>query len=290
MTKKNKYKFLNSKLTSAISISLVLFLLGCILIVGCVSRELTGSLLENVTLTIYLDNKANQTDIEELTYYLSNQKYAKKRQYISKEQAIQDLCAEIGEDPEEFKNDNPLPNTFVINMEAVYANNDSLTMIVKDLEKFDFIKRTEYPKTMVHTIVRNINRFALMLSAAMIVMLIISYGLIHNTIQLLVRADRFIIHTMKLVGATGGFIQKPYLLQGLLIAIIAFIFATLYFIIIGYFFKDDRLFQVLGLDNLGNYVMLLGSLLICSILITTTASFFAVNKYLRQDSNELYYI
>ena len=78
MTKKNKYKFLNSKLTSAISISLVLFLLGCILIVGYVSRELTGSLLENVTLTIYLDNKANQTDIEELTYYLSNQKYAKK--------------------------------------------------------------------------------------------------------------------------------------------------------------------------------------------------------------------
>lgn len=290
MTKKNKYKFLNSKLTSAISISLVLFLLGCILIVGYVSRELTGSLLENVTLTIYLDNKANQTDIEELTYYLSNQKYAKKRQYISKEQAIQDLCAEIGEDPEEFKNDNPLPNTFVINMEAVYANNDSLTMIVKDLSKFDFIKRTEYPKTMVHTIVRNINRFALMLSVAMIVMLIISYGLIHNTIQLLVRADRFIIHTMKLVGATGGFIQKPYLLQGLLIAIIAFIFATLYFIIIGYFFKDDRLFQVLGLANLGNYVMLLGSLLICSILITTTASFFAVNKYLRQDSNKLYYI
>ena len=257
---------------------------------GYVSQKLTGSLLENVTLTIYLDNKAQNADIEDLTYYLSNQKYAKKRQYISKEDAIKELCAEIGEDPEEFKNDNPLPNTFVINMEAVYANNDSLTMIVKDLSKFDFIKRTEYPKTMVHTIVRNINRFALMLSVAMIVMLVISYGLIHNTIQLLVRSDRFIIHTMKLVGATAWFIRKPYLLQGVLIAIVAFIFAIIYFIALGYFFKDDTLFQVLGLQSVGNYILLSGCLLLCSVLITTCASFFAVNKYLRQDSNELYYI
>ena len=289
MTKKSKYKFLNSKLTSAISISLVLFLLGCILIVGHISNQLTSSLLENVTLTIYLDNKAQNSEIEELTYFLSNQHYAKKTQYISKEDAIKELCAEIGENPEEFEKDNPLPNTFVINMEASYANNDSLTLIVKDLNRFKFIKRTEYPKTMVHTIVRNINRVALMLSIAMIVMLIISYGLIHNTIQLLVRSDRFLIHTMKLVGATSNFIRKPYILQGMIIAIIAVIFALIYFVAIGYFFKENSIVQLLELYNFKNYITLFGCLTICSIVITTCASFFAVNKYLKQNSDELYY-
>ncbi len=290
MAKKAKHKFFNSKLTSAISISMVLFLLGCTITVAMVARQLSDTVLEKIAITIYMGDKASQDEVQALSNFLNSQVYTKSAVFISKEQAINDVCKEIGEDPEEFADYNPLPNTFVVHLQAQYANNDSITIVAQRLTELDCVERVDYQKNMIQTIVRNVNKIAFALLCSTLILLLISYVLIHNTIELLVYSDRFMIHTMKLVGATGHFIRKPYLKQGLVIALVAFVLVVLYIVGINHFFSEDLPFNLIQLDSPSVYVPLFGSLLVCSIVITSIATIFAVNKYLKQGVDDLYYI
>ena len=290
MSKKTKYKFFNSKFTSAVSVSMVLFLLGCTLSVAMVAKNMSDSILEKIALTVYIKDNVAKEAIQSIGNYLNAQPYTKQAAFISKEQAIRDVCAEIGEDPEEFVNYNPLPNAYVINVNAQYANNDSITVLAQRLTAFDSVEKVDYQKNMIHTIVRNVNKIAFALLCATLLLLCISYVLIHNTIELLVHSDRFMIHTMKLVGATGRFIRKPYLKQGLLIAIVAFALVVVYILAMNYFFREDIPFSMLQMKEADVYVPLFGSLFLCSVLITTVATYFAVNKYLKKNSDDLYYM
>ena len=290
MAKKAKFKFFNSKLTSAVSISMVLFLLGCTISVAMVARQLSDTVLEKIAITIYMGDHASQDEINALNKYLNAQVYTKSAVFISKEQAIQDVCQEIGEDPEEFADYNPLPNTYVVHLQSQYANNDSIQMVAQKLTELDCVEHVDYQKNMIQTIVRNVNKIAFALLCATLLLLLISYVLIHNTIELLVHSDRFMIHTMKLVGATGRFIRRPYLKQSFWIAIVAFLFVVLYIIVLNHFFSEDLPFSMIQLDDSKVYIPLFGSLLACSIIITSIATFFAVNKYLKQNLDDLYYI
>jgi cell division transport system permease protein len=290
MAKKAIYKFFNSKLTSAISVSMVLFLLGCTLAFSNVAREMSASILEKVALTIYLNDPTTPESIESMSNFLKKQPYAKDVTFISKEQAINDLCDEIGEDPEEFSEDNPLPNSFVVHVNAMYANNDSILFVAKQIGQLSSVDRVDYQKNMIHTIVRNVNRIAFAFLCATLLLLFISYVLIHNTIELLVHSDRFMIHTMKLVGATGNFIRRPYLIQSVYIALIAFLLSVAYIVTLSKIFHEDFPFNILQLHEAKVYLPLFGTLLVCSLLITSVATFFAVNKYLRKKSDDLYYI
>ena len=290
MAKKAKFKFFNSKLTSAVSISMVLFLLGCTISVAMVARQLSDTVLEKIAITIYMGDHASQEEINALNKYLNAQVYTKSAVFISKEQAIQDVCQEIGEDPEEFADYNPLPNTYVVHLQSQYANNDSIQMVAQKLTELDCVEHVDYQKNMIQTIVRNVNKIAFALLCATLLLLFISYVLIHNTIELLVHSDRFMIHTMKLVGATGRFIRRPYLKQSFWIAIVAFLFVVLYIIVLNHFFSEDLPFSMIQLDDSKVYIPLFGSLLACSIIITSIATFFAVNKYLKQNLDDLYYI
>ena len=114
MSKKTKYKFFNSKFTSAVSVSMVLFLLGCTLSVAMVAKNMSDSILEKIALTVYIKDNVAKEAIQSIGNYLNAQPYTKQAAFISKEQAIRDVCAEIGEDPEEFVNYNPLIKIFYI--------------------------------------------------------------------------------------------------------------------------------------------------------------------------------
>lgn len=290
MAKKTKFKFFNSKLTSSVSISMVLFLLGCTISVAMVARQLSDTVLEKIAITIYMGDHASQEEVSALNKYLNAQVYTKSAVFISKEQAIRDVCQEIGEDPEEFADYNPLPNTYVVHLQSQYANNDSIQMVALKLTELDCVEHVDYQKNMIQTIVRNVNKIAFALLCATLLLLFISYVLIHNTIELLVHSDRFMIHTMKLVGATGRFIRRPYLKQSFWIAIVAFLLVVLYIIVLNHFFSEDLPFSMIQLDDSKVYIPLFGSLLACSIIITSIATFFAVNKYLKQNLDDLYYI
>lgn len=290
MAKKKKYKFFNSKLTSAVSVSMVLFLLGCILTIALVAQNLSNTVKEKVAITIYMKDKVPVEDVQSLTHFLNAQPYTKEASFISKEQAMKEVCEEIGEDPETFATYNPMPNTFVVYVKAQYANNDSIGAVANRLTDLDCVESVKYQQNMISSIERNVKKITFALFCATLLLLGVSYVLIHNTIELLVHSDRFLIHTMKLVGATGSFIRRPYLKQSLLIAFAAFLLVVIYIVSANFFFKEDLPFSLIQLEDPSVSIPIFGILLLCSILITSVATIFAVNKYLSQKLDDLYYI
>lgn len=285
-----KYKFFNSKLTSVISVSMVLFLFGCTVAIAMVAKDMSDSILEKISLNVYMKDGASAEQTSALSNFLKSQSYTKSADFISKEQAIKEVCAEIGEDPDDFIDFNPLPNSFVVNVQKEYANNDSVVSIAKRINELDCVERVDYQKNMIQTIVRNVNRIAFAFFCAMMLLLFISYVLIQNTIVLLVHSDRFMIHTMKLVGATGWFICKPYLKQSFYIALFAFILAVAYISGLSHFFREDFPFNVLELNRPSVYIPLFSCLFVVSVALTSFATVMAVNKYLRKKSDDLYYM
>lgn len=291
MKKKAKYRFFNSKLTSAISISIVLFLLGCIIFVGFMSKTLTTYVLENVSLTVFLKENTAEESRLNLEKYLSSQSYTKKVKFIDKETAIVELCEELGEDPEEYKDINRILDMIEVKMNAVYANNDSIIPIAENIELFECVDHVDYQESMVDRIGNNIQKLASVLICTAAVLLLISYVLISNTIQLLIHSDRFLIHTMTLVGATKNFVRRPYILESLVIALVAFVLATIYLMALGYFLKDNLPPSLEGMTSDPMlYVVVLGSIFIFSIIITCVATHRAVSKYLKNQVDELYYV
>ena len=289
MAKKRKYKFFNSKLTSAVSISMVLFLLGCTLSVAMIAPHFSNTILERIAINVFMEDNTREADIQKMTAYLKAQPYTKTATFKSKEEAIISTCELIGEDPNEFVDYNPLPDMFEVYLQAQYANNDSIMFVAQRLTNMEYVKKVDYQKTIIQSIGSKINRVTLLLLGATLLLLVISYVLIRNTIQLLVYSDRFMIHTMKLVGATGHFIRKPYMKQGLYIALVAFVLVVIYIYLLNHIFKDELPFDIFNMQDPSVWV-LFAVLLACSIVITSVATFFAVNKYLRQKADDLYYI
>lgn len=291
MKKKAKHRFFNSKLTSAISISIVLFLLGCIIFVGFMSNMLTTYVLENVTLTVFIKENTSDEAKMNLENYLAGQTYTTKAKYIDKDTAIRELCEEIGEDPEDYKDINRILDMVEVRMKAQYANNDSIVPIAEGIELFDCVDHVDYQDDMVDRIGNNIQKLVSALVCVAAVLLLISYVLISNTIQLLIHSDRFLIHTMSLVGATSSFIRRPYILESLVIAFVAFLMASCYLLCLGYFLKDDLPPSLEGMtSNPMLYIVVLGSIFVFSILITSVATHRAVTKYLKHQVDDLYYI
>lgn len=289
MAKKRKYKFFNSKLTSAVSISMVLFLLGCTLSVAMIAPHFSNTILERIAINVFMEDNTSEADIQKMTAYLKAQPYTKTATFKSKEEAIISTCELIGEDPNEFVDYNPLPDMFEVYLQAQYANNDSILFVAQQLTNMEYVKKVDYQKTIIQSIGSKINRVTLLLLGATLLLLVISYVLIRNTIQLLVYSDRFMIHTMKLVGATGHFIRKPYMKQGLYIALVAFVLVVIYIYMLNHIFKEELPFDIFNMQDPSVWV-LFAVLLACSIVITSVATFFAVNKYLRQKADDLYYI
>ncbi|MCQ2231938.1 MAG: permease-like cell division protein FtsX [Paludibacteraceae bacterium] len=291
MKKKAKHRFFNSKLTSAISISIVLFLLGCIIFVGFMSNRLTTYVLENVTLTVFVKENSTEEARLNLEKYLAGQPYTTKEKFIDKETAIRELCEEIGEDPEDYKDINRILDMVEVHMNAQYANNDSIIPIAESIELFDCVDHVDYQEDMVDRIGNNIQKLVSVLICTAAVLLLISYVLISNTIQLLIHSDRFLIHTMTLVGASPSFVRRPYIMESLLIAVVAFVLATCYMLSLGYFLKDDLPPSLDGMTSDPMlYIVVLGSIFIFSIIFTTVATHRAVSKYLRHQVDDLYYI
>lgn len=284
-----KYKLFNSKLTSVISISMVLFMLGLISMFILMGNELSTYVKENITLSVILKESAEEKEIVDLQTKLQTKNYVKQVRYISKEAALKELAAEMGEDPVEFLGYNPLTASFEINLKSNYANNDSILFIVKELNTVQIVKQVDYQKNLIHEVNQNVKKITISFLVIALLLLIISFILINNTMRLLIYSNRFLIHTMKLVGATRHFIRKPYVFQGIFIGVIASIFAVLYILGLFYIFRAD-LGMFVDFNDMNLYTTIFGTILFFGITITTVAALFAVNKYLRHNLDDLYYL
>ncbi len=280
---------LHSRLTSIMSIALVLFLLGLILLIGVLGKELSAYVKENISFSIVLKDALSTTEIKKMQKQLDALPYIKSTTYISKEQAAKELEEELGENPETFLGFNPLQASIEVKLHSEYANPDSLQHIEKAIKNYTTVSDLLYRKDMMQMVNENVKQVSLILLTLAVILMAISFVLISNTIRLLIYSKRFLIHTMKLVGATAGFIRRPFIWYNLVSGFFASILAILMLTGALYYLQNE-LDGFIRLLDFRTLFFVFAGVLVMGILLSTVATVFAVNKYLRMNVDKLYNI
>ncbi|HRW20520.1 MAG TPA: permease-like cell division protein FtsX [Bacteroidales bacterium] len=284
-----KSKLRGAYLTSVISISLVLLLLGIVGLLMLNAQVLSNYVKENICFSLFLRDNIKEADIRKFQKTLDTYDFIKSTEYISKEKAAEELKKDLGEDFTEFLGYNPLPESIDIYLIADYANPDSLVNIENRLLGFtDYVKEISYQKNLIHEINENIKNISIFLLVFSALLLLISFALINNTIRLMIYSKRFIIRTMQLVGATRRFIRTPFIKSGLIQGIISAIIAIGILTLIIYS-ADKQLHDIISLLDYKIVGILFLIVLSLGIIISLISTFFAVNKYLRIKNTNLYY-
>lgn len=284
----NKQSIFNSHLTATISIALVLFMLGVMGTLGLTAKQLSDYVKENIGFSVVLNDNSKEVDVKRLQKYLDATDYVKSTEYISKEDAAKVLTEDLGEDFITFLGYNPLLSSIEVKLNAVYANSDSLTVIEKEFLTYPQIKEVIYQKDLIHLVNENIRRISIFILGFSALLLFISIALINNTIRLTVYSKRFLIRTMQLVGAKRGFIRRPIIFRNMINGIMAAILAmSLLMGLLVYLQKQIN--SIISLEDFDIILMVFGGMLLIGILITHLSAFFAVNKYLRMRSDDLYF-
>lgn len=281
--------FLNIHLTSTISMSLVLFLVGLVFLLLFVARDMSTYVKENINLSIILDDQIGKPDEQRIEKYLTASPYAKTIEYISKADALKDHISSLGDNPQEFLGYNPLKASIEVKLHEAYANNDSVSKIEMKLKSFEHVNRIVYQKDMVSLVNDNVRKLSLILLGLAAILLLVSVALINNTIRLSLYSNRFLINTMKLVGATPWFIRKPYLVSSMLNGLIASVISL--FLLAGVVYFVQYEFGISGLMMHSMSLVVVAFIVVASgMILTTVSSYFAVGKYLKMHSNKMFSI
>lgn len=285
--KHTKRRLKSSYITTIISISLVLFMLGLVGIVMLHGQKLSVMIRENIGLSVIIKNNVQERAIHDFINNLDRQPYVKETEYITREQAAQDLKESLGEDFISFIGYNPLLPSIEVKLNAPWTNIDSMLLIEKRLIANNIVEEVLYQKSLVNLVNENIRRISLVLLAFSLLLLLIAIALINNTIRLSVYSKRFIIRSMQLVGATQGFIRKPFIIQGLYHGIYSAIIAMILLAVTIYFSRREMP-ELATLQDTDMMLVLSGIVIILGIIISVISTYFAVGKYLRSSLDELY--
>ena len=282
-------RFLNAKITSTISISLVLVLLGVTILVLFMGNGLSRFVKENMSFNVMLSSEVSDAEISKVRNNLDSQPFVKSSRFISKEEAKEQLIRDLGEDPEELLGYNPAQDCIEIFLHSEYANSDSIAVINKTIRKNSNVTDLLYQQEAIDLINDNLSKVMTILLILAAVLLLISFTLIRNTIRLSVYSKRFIINTMKLVGATGGFIRKPFVINNIFTGIIAGIIADLIILgIITYFSREYA--EIQPIISSMDLIIIFTIVILLGVIISTLATAFAVNRYVKMKSDQLYYV
>ncbi|MBR3950949.1 MAG: permease-like cell division protein FtsX [Bacteroidaceae bacterium] len=287
--KKKRFTFIEARITSTLSVSLVLFILGIMAMLGILANNLSVYVRENIGFSIVLKDSATEHNVAQLQASLANAEYVKAAQYISKEEALKEIMLELGENPEEIIGVNPMQASIEVRLKADYTHPDSILNIEQKLSKHNYIEDIYFQKDLIQSVNDNMRTIGFILLALALVLMVISYVLISNTIRLTAYSRRFIIYTMKLVGATPGFIRRPFILSNMLCGVIAAIIAIILLTCcMSYIVSEFDNFYTL--INTRMMLIVYGIVLLLGILLTAISSFFAVNRYISMKRDDLYYV
>ena len=292
MKKKREHRSTGSgmqNLTAGVSILMVLLVLGLVVFFGLTARNLSVYVRENIGFSILLSDEMREGDITQMKRQLDKEPYVRQSEYISKKQALKEQTEAMGTDPAEFLGYNPFKPSIEVKLNNRYANSDSIALIVKELKKNKYVQEVTYPKDLMDAVNKNIRGISLFLLALAGVLTFISFALINNIIRLTVYSKRFLIHTMKLTGASWSFIRRPFVRRSVGMGVVSALLA-------------DALLWV-GAQRLLQWepelsavvtaeVMLLVSLavLLSGVLLTWFCALCAVGRDLRMKACEMYYI
>ena len=274
---------------TTISVSLVLFLIGLECVVLMSARELVRHVRESVALTIVLNEEVTPDEIQRMHTLMEAAPYCLDVQFISREQALQEHIDNLGEDPQKFLGYNPLTDAFEIHLYEQYTLSDSILTIEQQLRSLPYVDNILYQQDVVKTLDHNLNEISVVLLLVALALLIIALVLISNTIQLQVYSKRFIINTMRLVGATPWVIKWPFIRRNLLMGLEASLIACA-MLAFAYYYCMERLGVMLFPMTKMHIGFLVAVVLLCGLIITFLASLAATNRYIRMKTNKLYEI
>ncbi|MDR0691617.1 MAG: ABC transporter permease [Prevotellaceae bacterium] len=278
----------SSYLSAVVSISLVLFLLGASGMLLLHAHRLSEYFKENLTLTIILDENATEADAAWVRKQLDAAPYINETKYISKEEAAEEMKLLLGSDFMTVFDFNPLPLAVEAKIKGRYAQIDSVETIEKKLSMIPHIREITYQRSLVEMVNKNIQKTGFVLLVFISLMLFISLVLINNTIRLSIYARRFLINTMRLVGATQWFITRPFLWRSLLQGL--FSGAIAIGLLIGVLYAAQNEFgEIMGVVDSNLWLFLFLCVVVLGMLISFVSTLFAVNKFIRIDSDKLYY-
>jgi cell division transport system permease protein len=280
-------RFRSSYIVSTISITLVLLMLGLIGLLLLNAKKLSVYVKENIGFTVYLDNNIKDVDILRIQKNLDAKPYVKETKYITKEQAAVEFQKELGEDFIDFLGFNPLTPSIDVKLYAKYANPDSIAHIENDFKSFDHVREVAYQKSLVHLVNENVKKISLIILAFSGLLLLIAIALINNTIRLAVYSRRFLIRTMQLVGATNGFIRRPFLFMSTFMGVLGAILAA-GILLIAIYMAQKETENMINFGDIRILGILFGAVLIIGIVINWISTYLAVTKYLKIKTDQLY--
>ena len=276
--------------TLCISTTMVLVLLGLVVLSVLTTRNLSDYVRENLTVTVMLSDSVTAKDGIALGKKLQEQHYAKEVTYISKEQALKEQTEAMGSDPSEFLGVNPFVATLEMHMHADYANADSLKKIVRQIKKNrQQVTDVAYQEDLTERVNFNLQRISMVLLVLAVLLIIVSYSLISNSVRLDIYSRRFSIHTMKLVGASWGFIRWPFMKRAITIGMVASLLScgVLGGGIYALYTYQPGAEQLIGLTELSVTVV---AVFVAGFFIMLFCTFLSVNKFLRMSAGDLYKI
>lgn len=289
MPKKSDSIFNMQFITSSISTTLVLLLLGMVVFFVLSANNLSNYVRENISFTILISDDMKEAEALKLQSTMAEKNYVRKSIYISKEQALKEQTEAMGTDPAEFLGYNPFTASIEIKLKAAYAHTDSIAWIEKEILTNKKVMEISYPENLLDSVNRNIQRLSLFLIGLASLLTLISFALINNTIRLAVYSKRFLIHTMKLVGASWGFIRRPFLLRNLWIGMLAAAIADAILLASAYTLVNYEP-QLIDIITPSTLLTVMITVFVFGVTITSMCAYFSINKYLRMKASTLYYI
>ena len=285
--RKSKIAWAMQAITSTISTSMVLILMGLVVLLSLTARVVADSVKENLTVTVVLEDDAQTAEAEQVQLELSDKYYVSSIDYISRERALQEQIESMGIDPTDFLGANPFSISMEIKMKPEYSCNDSLLWISSDLRCMKHVADVMYQKDLVESLNRNLHRASFFLLGIALLLVIISLGLINNTVRLSVFHHRFVLHTMKLVGAKWSFIRRPFLIRGFWLGVVSALIADV--IILGGIYWASRYdSSVLNYITQENILITGVAVLAIGLVLTTVCTYFSVTHCLKMRGSELY--
>ena len=282
-----KRRVITSYFSVVLSIFLVLFLLGILGLFIINSKRLSDNFKEEIAMTVFFKTEATDSVIKAFNSELKTAKFAKSFEYVSKEKAAEKHMKVIGEDFMQFLGVNPLQNSFDIHLKADYVTNEGIAKIENRLRKNDMIADIVYDKQLVTLVNDNIKNISMWILIVSCVFALVSVLLINSSLRLSIYANRFIIKTMQMVGATKSFIRKPFIQRSVYLGLIGSALAIV--ALIGVLIYIQTTFPSLGIleDKLAIAIVLVG-VLVLGVVITWISTFYATQRFLNLRTDDLY--
>ena len=281
-------RLMNAYLSSVISISLVLLLVGIASLLMVNAKGVSDYFKENMQVTVMMKQSVSDEDAMDFQADLDGERFIKNTQFVSKEQGRREMADMLGDDFLDVFETSPIPVSIDVTLKAEYVSADSLEMVKNEIVMSPLVDEVVYQSSLVDALNANLNKISAILGVFIALLLFISFVLINNTVRLNVFARRFTIHTMKLVGATRSFIRAPFLVQAAFQGVFAAFVAIIALVVMMYFMRSEfqQLFEIFRLDLL---LAVIGIVLASGLAICLVSTWLVVNKLVSLKKDELYY-